>query len=47
MSDVLRVHDYNYLVKIREMCQVKLKDFDNSMRLRYGNVLIESNEFII
>lgn len=35
-ADVFRVHDYNYLMKVIDLCENKLKNSNNEFRLRYG-----------
>lgn len=35
-ADVFRVHDYNYLMKVIDLCESKLKDTGNLINRRYG-----------
>lgn len=36
LGDVFRVHDYNYMMKIIELCENKLKDTRNEYIQKYG-----------
>lgn len=45
-ADVFRIHDYNYLMKIIELSENKLKDSENAVTIRYGNINLFSNIII-
>lgn len=44
LSDVFRVHDYNYLMKIRDLCENTLKDTKNQVRARYDRDTVVSQK---